>query len=68
MARYWGAFVIHGEPGASGLPAWPRFNSGENMLNFGEGGKVETMSSEAYATEHDCSFWNPLADDPYPMQ
>ena len=68
MARYWGAFVIHGEPDASGLPAWPRYNSGQNMLNFGEGGKVETMSSDAYATEHNCGFWSQFANDPYPMK
>ena len=38
------------------------------MLNFGEGGKVETMGSDAYATEHNCGFWSQFADDPYPMK
>jgi carboxylesterase type B len=31
MARYWGAFVIHGEPAATDLPAWPAYAVPENF-------------------------------------
>jgi carboxylesterase type B len=68
MARYWGAFVIQGEPRAAGLPAWPLYTSGQGLLNFGEGGKVELMPEAAYRTEHKCDFWNQFANAPYPMK
>jgi hypothetical protein len=38
------------------------------MINFGEGGKVEPMSANAYEAEHYCGFWGKFANDPYPMQ
>jgi carboxylesterase type B len=68
MARYWGAFVIQGDPKAAGLPDWPLYTSGQGALNFGEGGKVELMTQAAYQTEHNCDFWNQFANAPYPMK
>jgi para-nitrobenzyl esterase len=68
MARYWGAFVIQGDPKAAGLPDWPLYTSGQGALNFGEGGKVELTTQAAYQTEHNCDFWNQFANAPYPMK
>jgi carboxylesterase type B len=68
MARYWGAFVIQGDPKAAGLPAWPLYTSGQGVLNFGEGGKVDLTTQAAYQTEHKCDFWNQFANAPYPMK
>jgi para-nitrobenzyl esterase len=68
MARYWGAFVIQGDPKAAGLPDWPLYTSGQGALNFGEGGKAELTSQAAYQTEHNCDFWNQFANAPYPMK
>jgi len=56
MARYWGAFVIHGDPKAAGLPGWPLYTSGQGVLNFGEGGKVELMTQAAYQTNTMATF------------
>ena len=57
MARYWGAFVVQGEPKAEGLPDWPSYPLSQNVLNFGEGGKVETSCrSRGFQTEHKCGF------------
>ena len=68
MARYWGAFVIKGEPSAAGLPDWPLYTPGQGVLNFGEGGKVELMPQTGFKTEHKCEFWDPLANASYPMK
>jgi para-nitrobenzyl esterase len=68
MARYWGAFVVQGEPKAAGLPDWPSYASSRSLLNFGEGGKVEIMPETAFETEHQCGFWDQFANAPYPMK
>jgi hypothetical protein len=68
MARYWGAFVVQGEPKAAGLSDWPSFASNQSVLNFGEGGKVELMAETAFQTEHKCGFWDQFANAPYPMK
>ncbi|MGO9418965.1 carboxylesterase/lipase family protein [Roseiarcus sp.] len=68
MARYWGAFVMQGEPKAAGLPAWPAYSSNQGVLNFGEGGKIEFMTGAAFQNEHNCGFWDHFANAPYPMK
>ena len=61
-------FVMHGEPKAANLPAWPAYAGGQGVLNFGDGGKVEFMTDAAFQTEHNCGFWNQFANAPYPMK
>jgi para-nitrobenzyl esterase len=68
MARYWGGFVIQGEPKAAELPAWPDYASSKGVLNFADGGKVELMSDAAFRNEHNCAFWDGFANAPYPMK
>jgi carboxylesterase type B len=68
MARYWGAFVIQGEPKAADLPDWPSYASTQSVLNFGEGGTVELMTETGFKTEHKCGFWDQFANAAYPMK
>jgi carboxylesterase type B len=68
MARYWGAFVIHGQPNVAGLPDWPSYASSQNMLNFGDGAKMELIPVTAFKTEHKCEFWDQFANVPYPIK
>ena len=64
MARYWGAFAIRGEPEAKDLPAWSAFASSNEVMSFGDDGKIALMSEADFQKEHKCEFWNGLANKP----
>ncbi len=41
MSTYWANFVKTGNPNGAGLPDWPRYNSGTDMLmDFSENGPI----------------------------
>jgi para-nitrobenzyl esterase len=57
MVKYWGAFARTGAPEVPGQPTWPRYTSGQ-LMSLRPGGQSLTISADAFAAEHQCSFWN----------
>lgn len=66
MVRYWGSFVKHGNPAAPGQAAWPSYRAGKYMSLL-PGGESKALTSGAYATQHQCSFWNSIDHDWLPV-
>jgi len=54
MRRYWTNFARSGSPSASGVPPWPRFGDGQQMISLiPPAPQLET----GFAAEHQCAFW-----------
>ena len=54
MRRYWTNFAKAGSPSAPGVPPWPRFGDGQQMISLiPPAPRVET----GFAGEHQCAFW-----------
>ncbi|GGV63235.1 carboxylic ester hydrolase [Streptomyces longisporoflavus] len=66
MVRYWGSFVKHGDPATAGLTAWPSYRAGKYMSLL-PGGASKALPSSAYATQHQCAFWNSIDYDWLPV-
>lgn len=60
MIRYWGAFVREGEPAADGLPKWPSFKEGNQVMVLRPSGKSGLVSSEDVSKDHNCDFWTSM--------
>jgi para-nitrobenzyl esterase len=57
MKRYWGAFVLHGNPAVPGQAAWPRYDTRSVVLSLRPGGRSATISDATLRAEHQCAFW-----------
>jgi carboxylesterase type B len=60
MSRYWGAFISTGRPTARGLAGWPGYGPTGRLLSLRAGNHSTTITSTAYAAEHQCDLWDPL--------
>ncbi|WP_370410343.1 carboxylesterase/lipase family protein [Streptomyces fradiae] len=58
VKRYWGAFARSGRPDAPGLPRWSPAGPTYEVLTLKPGG---TRMSDAFASDHQCAFWDRLA-------
>ncbi|MEW9552055.1 carboxylesterase/lipase family protein [Nonomuraea sp. NPDC050783] len=62
MVRYWGSFVSNANPTAIGQAAWPPYRSGRYMSLL-PGDNSHAFKTEAFETQHQCSFWNSIDYD-----
>ena len=69
MVQYWGDFVKHGRPTASGAAtqatsahrvSWPAYNRSGRTLSLRAGGGSTTITDATYQAEHNCTFWSSL--------
>ncbi len=57
MIAYWGGFVKHGRPTATGQPTWPALNNTQDLLSLRAGNTSTVITDTAFSTEHTCGFW-----------
>ena len=57
MKRYWGAFVLHGNPAVPGQAAWPRYIPARSSSRCAPVGRSTTISDATLRAEHQCAFW-----------
>lgn len=60
MIAWWGAFISRGRPDVPGQPAWPAYTSGQ-LMSLRPGGQSQTITSAAFAAQHQCAFWDHAA-------
>jgi carboxylesterase type B len=60
MKRYWGAFVIRGNPRVEGQSAWPRYDTTHRVLSLRADHNSTPISDLELSAEHQCSFWDPI--------
>jgi para-nitrobenzyl esterase len=54
MRRYWTNFARSGSPSAPGVPPWPRFGDGQQMISLNP---PAPQAETGFASEHQCGFW-----------
>ena len=57
MMAYWSGFAAHGSPTAPTQPEWSAIGEGKIMV-LDSGPNTRTVSTEQYAADHRCGFWN----------
>ncbi len=60
MKRSWTGFTSSGDPRATGLPDWPRYEAEGTSLAWRAGGCSEVITDAQLAAAHQCDFWDAL--------
>ncbi len=51
ISAYWVAFAKTGDPNGAGRPAWPRYDTGDRLLEFTNAGPVAKVTPDAAALD-----------------
>jgi carboxylesterase type B len=60
MKKYWGAFVLRGNPRVEGQSPWPSYNTRRQVLSLRADHNSTLISDMELSAEHQCSFWDPI--------
>jgi para-nitrobenzyl esterase len=55
------AFARNGNPNTTSMPAWPRLNNSSEVMSLQPAGDSELVSTSEMATQHNCAFWDRVA-------
>jgi para-nitrobenzyl esterase len=55
------AFARNGNPNATGTPKWPKLTNGEDVMSLQPAGDSELVTTAEMATQHNCAFWDKVA-------
>lgn len=55
------AFARNGNPNTTSMPAWPQLNNSSEVMSLQPAGDSELVSTSEMATQHNCAFWDRVA-------
>jgi len=55
------SFAKGGNPAAVGTPAWPTYNTSQNVLSLEPAGDSQLVTTAQMSAQHNCGFWDKLA-------
>ena len=55
------AFARDGNPNATGTPKWPKLNSSPEVMSLQPAGDSELVTTDQMAAQHNCAFWDRVA-------
>lgn len=55
------AFARNGNPNTNGVPVWPKLNNSGEVMSLQPAGDSELVSTAEMAAQHNCAFWDRVA-------
>lgn len=55
------AFARNGNPNTNGVPVWPKLNNTNEVMSLQPAGDSELVTTSELAAQHNCAFWDRVA-------